>query len=137
VNRLTANNRRRIVAPICRPKRPSASAEASRCRAGLAMGGQAWPSIKANAPKDCLMMSLRGTPAEAGGPKQSRNASEMKRLPPRLRLLAMTIKYCHTVSKRVVYPYLANKKSVAFRVGLRQNFLIVLDARQKFCNPLS
>jgi hypothetical protein len=35
-------------------------------------------------------MSLRGTPAEAGGPKQSHNASERKRLPRHLRLLAMT-----------------------------------------------
>jgi hypothetical protein len=30
---------------------------------------------------DCVIMSLRGTPAEAGGPKQSHKASKTRRLP--------------------------------------------------------
>jgi hypothetical protein len=46
-------------------------------------------------------MSLRGTPAEVGGPKQSHKRVESKRLPRSLRSLAMTEADYNTVSSVV------------------------------------
>jgi hypothetical protein len=44
-------------------------------------------------------MSLRGSPAEAGGPKQSHKAFKTRRLPHSLRSLAMTKRDCDTATK--------------------------------------